>query len=252
MTARCIPRGGALALARWMTAPGNPLVARVIVNRIWQWYFGEGLVASENDFGVAGERPSYPELLDYLATELRQSGWSLKHLHRLIAKSAAFRLSAQWDAAAAARSMNKRLIWRWQPRRLEAEAVRDSMLAISGGLNTKRGGPSIFPELPQAVLDGQSAARVGLGNIRGRRSGPPKRLYLHQAQRGRPGAGNARLARHHVELRAPPRLDHRPAGVDVPEWRFHARPSRTAGRAAAPGSGEPIDPRRSAWRFSLL
>ncbi len=153
--------GRRLALARWMTAPENPLVARVIVNRIWQWYFGEGLVASENDFGVAGERPSYPELLDYLATELRQSGWSLKHLHRLIAKSAAFRLSSQWDEAAAAKSLNKRLIWRWQPRRLEAEAVRDSMLAISGSLNTKRGGPSIFPELPQAVLDGQS--RPGLG-----------------------------------------------------------------------------------------
>ena len=153
--------GRRLALARWMTAPENPLVARVIVNRIWQWYFGEGLVASENDFGVAGEQPSYPELLDYLATELRQSGWSLKHLHRLIAKSAAFRLSSQWDEAAAAKSLNKRLIWRWQPRRLEAEAVRDSMLAISGSLNAKRGGPSIFPELPQAVLDGQS--RPGLG-----------------------------------------------------------------------------------------
>ena len=153
--------GRRLALARWMTAPENPLAARVIVNRVWQWYFGEGLVASENDFGVAGERPSYPELLDYLATELRQSGWSLKHLHRLIAKSATFRLSSKWEEAAAAKSLNQRLIWRWKPRRLEAEAVRDSMLAISGSLNAKRGGPSIFPELPQAVLDGQS--RPGLG-----------------------------------------------------------------------------------------
>ena len=153
--------GRRLALARWMTAPENPLAARVIVNRIWQWYFGEGLVASENDFGVAGERPSYPELLDYLAAELRQSGWSLKHLHRLIAKSATFRLSSKWEEAAAAKSLNKRLLWRWKPRRLEAEAVRDSMLAISGSLNAKRGGPSIFPELPQAVLDGQS--RPGLG-----------------------------------------------------------------------------------------
>jgi len=149
------------ALARWMTSPENPLVARVIVNRVWQWYFGEGLVASENDFGVAGERPSHPELLDYLATELVQSGWSLKHLHRLIAKSATFRLSADWNESAAAKDPDNRLLWRWKPRRLEAEAVRDSMLAVSGGLNRKQGGPSIFPELPQAVLDGQS--RPGLG-----------------------------------------------------------------------------------------
>jgi hypothetical protein len=153
--------GRRLALARWMTDPQNPLVARVIVNRIWQWYFGEGLVASENDFGVAGERPSHPELLDYLATELIRSGWSLKHLHRLIAKSATFRLSSQWDAGAAAKDADNRLLWRWKPRRLEAEAIRDSMLAVSGNLNPKSGGPSVFPKLPQAVLDGQS--RPGLG-----------------------------------------------------------------------------------------
>lgn len=153
--------GRRLALARWMTDSQNPLVARVIVNRIWQWYFGEGLVASENNFGVAGERPSHPALLDYLATELVQSGWSLKHLHRLIAKSATFQLSAQWDEAAAAKDADNRLLWRWKPRRLEAEAVRDSMLAVGGNLNPKQGGPSIFPELPQAVLDGQS--RPGLG-----------------------------------------------------------------------------------------
>ena len=153
--------GRRLALARWMTDARNPLVSRVIVNRIWQWYFGEGLVASENDFGVAGERPSHPELLDYLATELVQSGWSLKHLHRLIAKSATFQRSTEWNEAAAAKDAGNRLLWRWKPRRLEAEVIRDSMLAVSGGLNPKRGGASIFPPLPQAVLDGQS--RPGLG-----------------------------------------------------------------------------------------
>ncbi|HUG80564.1 MAG TPA: PSD1 and planctomycete cytochrome C domain-containing protein [Bryobacterales bacterium] len=153
--------GRRLALARWMTDARNPLVSRVIVNRIWQWYFGEGLVASENDFGVAGERPSHPELLDYLATELVQSGWSLKHLHRLIAKSATFQRSTEWNEAAAAKDAGNRLLWRWKPRRLEAEVVRDSMLAVSGGLNPKRGGASIFPALPQSVLDGQS--RPGLG-----------------------------------------------------------------------------------------
>lgn len=153
--------GRRLALARWMTDARNPLVSRVIVNRIWQWYFGEGLVASENDFGVAGEHPSNPELLDYLATELVRSGWSLKHVHRLIAKSAAFQRSTAWNEAAAAKDVDNRLLWRWKPRRLEAEVVRDSMLAVSGGLNPKKGGASIFPPLPQSVLDGQS--RPGLG-----------------------------------------------------------------------------------------
>ncbi len=153
--------GRRLALARWMTSPENPLVARVMVNRIWQWYFGEGLVASENDFGVAGARPTHPRLLDYLATEFIDSGWSLKHIHRLIANSAAFQLSSTWDDASGRVDAENRLLWRWRPRRMEAETVRDSMLAVSGRLNPKMGGPSIFPKLPQAVLDGQSVPGKG-------------------------------------------------------------------------------------------
>ena len=153
--------GRRLALARWMTSTENPLVARVMVNRIWQWYFGEGLVASENDFGVAGERPTHPKLLDYLATEFINSGWSVKHMHRLIANSAAFQLSSTWDDASGRVDAENRLLWRWRPRRMEAETVRDSMLAVSGRLNSKMGGPSIFPKLPQAVLDGQSVPGKG-------------------------------------------------------------------------------------------
>ena len=153
--------GRRLALARWMTSPENPLVARVMVNRIWQWYFGEGLVASENDFGVVGQRPTHPELLDYLATEFIRSGWSIKHVHRLMANSAAFRVSSEWDEAAGRNDAENRLLWRWRLRRLEAEVVRDSILTVSGRLNTKMGGPSIFPKLPQAVLDGQSVPGKG-------------------------------------------------------------------------------------------
>ena len=153
--------GRRLALARWMASPQNPLVARVMVNRIWQGYFGEGLVTSENDFGVAGERPSHTELLDYLATEFIEAGWSLKHMHRLIANSAVFQLSSAWDEAAGRIDAENRLLWRWRTRRLEAETVRDSMLAVSGRLNLTMGGPSIFPKLPQAVLDGQSVPGKG-------------------------------------------------------------------------------------------
>ena len=89
--------GRRLWLARWMTSPSNPLVARVMVNRVWQWHFGEGLVASENDFGVVGQRPSHPELLDYLATEFVQSGWSLKQLHRLIVSSRTYQVFVRME-----------------------------------------------------------------------------------------------------------------------------------------------------------
>jgi hypothetical protein len=155
--------GRRLWLARWMTDPQNPLVARVIVNRIWQWHFGTGLVASENDFGVMGQRPSNQELLDYLATELIQSGWSIKHIQRLILDSSTFRASSRWDEVAGKIDPENTLLWRWKPRRLEAEAVRDSMLAVSGELNQEMGGPSIYPELPRAVLEGQSRPGDGWG-----------------------------------------------------------------------------------------
>ena len=155
--------GRRLALARWMARPDNPLVARVIVNRIWQGHFGEGLVASENDFGLMGQRPTHPRLLDYLATELILSGWSLKHIHRLIVTSRTFQLSSAWDPRAAEIDPDQQLLWRWKPRRLEAEAVRDSILALSGRLNLEMHGPSVYPALTEAVLAGQSRPGEGWG-----------------------------------------------------------------------------------------
>ena len=155
--------GRRLALARWMTRSDNPLVARVIVNRLWQGHFGEGLVGSENDFGLMGQRPTHPQLLDYLATELMQSGWSLKHIHRLIVTSSTFQLSSAWDPRAAKIDPDQRLLWRWKPRRLEAEAVRDSILALSGWLNLEMHGPSVYPTLTPAVLAGQSRPGEGWG-----------------------------------------------------------------------------------------
>ncbi len=129
-----------LALADWIASPSNPLTARVMVNRIWQGHFGLGLVETASDFGRSGTPPTHPELLDWLAAEFIRSGWSVKHLHRLIVHSAAYRQSARPDAAAAERDAEARLLWRFPSRRLEAETIRDAMLAVSGTLNEKMHG----------------------------------------------------------------------------------------------------------------
>ena len=136
------PDNPRLALANWMTDPANPLVARVWVNRIWQWHFGHGLVETSGDFGTQGTPPTHPELLDFLASELIDSGWSTRHIHRLILNSATYRQSSTFSAANDAIDPGNQLLWRWTPRRLEAEAIRDSILAVSGQLDARRGGPS--------------------------------------------------------------------------------------------------------------
>jgi hypothetical protein len=128
-------------LARWITDPRNPLVARVIVNRIWHHHFGLGLVETPNDLGAGGARPSHPELLDWLAGELIRSEWSLKRIHRLIVTSSTYRQGSRFDARAAARDAENRLLWRHTPRRLEAECVRDGVLQLAGELNREVGGP---------------------------------------------------------------------------------------------------------------
>jgi hypothetical protein len=153
--------GRRLWLARWIASPDNPLTARVIANRVWQWHFGKGLVGTPGDFGLAGEAPSHPELLDYLASELVRSGWSLKHLHRLILLSSTYQTTSAHDGPGAARKLA--LFGRWRQRRLEAEAVRDSMLAVSGQLETSMGGPGVYPALPAAVLATQSRPGLGWG-----------------------------------------------------------------------------------------
>lgn len=130
------------ALAAWITDARNPLTRRVMANRLWHWHFGQGIVNTPSDFGLGGGRPSHPELLDWLADELLHGGWSLKHLHRLIVMSDTYRQSSTFDAHAAATDAQNRLLWRQNPRRLEAEALRDSVLAVSGKLNLHdTGGP---------------------------------------------------------------------------------------------------------------
>lgn len=128
-------------LAQWITSEENSLTARVMVNRIWQYHFGEGIVSTPSDLGLNGARPSHPELLDWLASEFMRSGWSIKHLHKLILTSETWRQSSLVQSDAQAIDGDCRLLWRFPTRRLEAEAIRDGMLAVTGTLNAKMGGP---------------------------------------------------------------------------------------------------------------
>lgn len=140
---RPIPKNasGRLEFAKWLVAKKNPLAARVMVNRIWRWHFGEGLVRTPDNFGRLGEAPTHPILLDWLAKRFVDEGWSVKSLHRTIMLSSTYRMSSTFDANAAAVNPTNRLMWRASVRRLEAEAVRDAILAVSGRLDLKMGGP---------------------------------------------------------------------------------------------------------------
>ncbi len=146
-------------LAKWIVAPENPLTARVMVNRIWQYHFGRGLVATSNDFGRMGARPTHPELLDYLANEFVSGGFSIKHIHRLILNSNAYQQSSRppGDPALKALAMEKdpenRLLWKFDRQRLAAEQLRDGMLAVSGTINLKQGGPSVMVPIDQGLVN---------------------------------------------------------------------------------------------------
>ncbi len=130
-----------VALAKWITAPENPLPSRVLANRLWHYHFGTGIVDTPSDFGFMGGRPTHPELLDWLACQLVSGGWKLKPLHRLIMTSQAYRQSAAWNETAAHADSDSRLLWRFPPRRLSAEEVRDTVLSVVGKLDTRMGGP---------------------------------------------------------------------------------------------------------------
>ena len=144
------------ALAEWIASPENPLTARVMVNRIWQHHFGEGLVRTPSDFGMNGDRPTHPELLDWLATQFVEKGWSVKAMHRLMLSSNVYRQATSHpDAKRIAESdPDNRLLSRMNWLRLESEVLRDSMLAISGGLNPEAGGPSMFFSVKDEVAQG--------------------------------------------------------------------------------------------------
>ncbi|WP_294380587.1 PSD1 and planctomycete cytochrome C domain-containing protein [Prosthecobacter sp.] len=139
-------------LAKWLTDRENPLVSRVWVNRLWQYHFGKGIVPTPSDFGTQGSPPSHPKLLDWLAAELMQNGWSTKHIHRQIVLSATYRQERKHNDANAAVDPENTLLWNWPRRRLEGEAIRDAVLVATGELDRTRGGPSVTPEREEKAL----------------------------------------------------------------------------------------------------
>ena len=154
------PATARAALAQWIANPVHPLTARVMVNRIWQHHFGRGLVPTPSDFGTHGQKPTHPELLDWLASEFVARGWSVKRMHKLMLLSATYQQASRIDnldtrvETATARDPENRLYWRMNRQRLEGEAIRDSLLAISGELNPKSGGPGVFPPIPKELFAG--------------------------------------------------------------------------------------------------
>jgi mono/diheme cytochrome c family protein len=155
--------GRRLVLANWITSKDDPTAARVIANRLWQYHFGRGIVRSPNNFGVQGDKPTHPELLDWLASELVDGGWRLKPLHRMILLSNAYRMSSRGDAEALKADPVNDLFWRFDVRRLTAEEVRDSILCASGNFNPKMYGPGVYPEIPKEVLATESHPGAGWG-----------------------------------------------------------------------------------------
>ncbi|MCH2209926.1 MAG: PSD1 and planctomycete cytochrome C domain-containing protein [Fuerstiella sp.] len=166
-------------LAAWIASPKNPLTARVMVNRIWQFHFGRGIVRSSSDFGFQGTQPTHPRLLDWLASQFITNGWSVKHMHRLIMSSATFQMSSSARQHALNQDPVNDLFWRFDMRRMSAEEIRDSVLWAAGNLNTKKMfGPSIYTDIPDEVKAGQSQPG------RGWETSPPedqnrRSIYIH-------------------------------------------------------------------------
>lgn len=155
-------RGWRVTLAKWIASPDNPLTARVMVNRIWQQHFGRGIVGTPSDFGKNGERPTHPELLDWLAVRFVEDGWSVKAMHRLMLTSNTYRQSGENPTVEGSnKDPDNRLLWKFNRRRLEAEAIRDSILYVSGRLNPETSGPSVFPPLPDDLADFARYGRTG-------------------------------------------------------------------------------------------
>ncbi|MDB5320182.1 MAG: hypothetical protein JWN40_1813 [Phycisphaerales bacterium] len=149
-----VSTGRRTALAKWLMQPNHPLTTRVMVNRIWQYHFGRGLVGTSSDFGKLGDRPTHPELLDYLAVRFAKDNWQMKGLHKLIMMSAAYRQSSSiaMPAEAKAKDPDDKWLWKYPPRRLDAEQIRDSMLLVSGELKPEMYGPSVDPATPRRSI----------------------------------------------------------------------------------------------------
>ena len=166
-----------LALAKWLVQSDNPLTPRVLANRIWHYHFGVGLVDTPSDFGKLGGLPTHPELLDWLAHRLHEHGWKTKPLHREIMLSQTYRQLGAWDEAAAEVDADSRLLWRFPPRRLAAEELRDTMLSVAGKLDLRAGGPGflLYRYLQDNVATYQALDRHGPETYR-------RAVYHHNAR----------------------------------------------------------------------
>jgi hypothetical protein len=178
-------RGRRITLANWIASPDNPLTARVMVNRLWQHHFGRGIVETPSDFGKNGGSPSHPELLDWLATQFVQEKWSVKAMHRLILNSSAYRQASRTSdekvqQKALLADPDDRLLWRFPRLRLEGEAIRDSVLAVSGRLNLDGGGPPVYPPLPRGLDEAQRVQNVNTWQTSSGADGRKRSIYVFQ------------------------------------------------------------------------
>ena len=174
-------RGRRMTLANWIVSPNNPLTSRVMVNRIWQHHFGRGIVETASDFGKNGTPPSHPELLDWLGNRFVDEKWSVKAMHRLILNSSAYRqTSYKTDKRAEQDDPDNRLLWRFPRRRLEGEAIRDSVLAVSGRLSLKPGGPPVYPPLPEGLDEAQKVQGVNTWETSAGEDARRRSIYIFQ------------------------------------------------------------------------
>ena len=192
-----------MALAAWIVRPQNPLTARVMVNRLWHYHFGRGIVETPSDFGHNGGRPSHPKLLDWLAAEFVRGGWSLKHVQRLILTSSAYQQSSAPRPEGLRVDANARLVWRFAPRRLEAEAIRDSMLAASGVLDERMGGPGFSVFKPNTQLRARLSAQGRIWTARMAADG----LHVEGADGAGLGVRRLRLPRRRPDCSAAHAID---------------------------------------------
>ena len=205
-----------LALAKWTVSPENPLTARVTVNRMWNELFGAGLVETTEDFGIMGQRPSHPELLDWLAVEFRESGWDIKHMYKLMVMSAAYRQSAKSTPEQLAKDPKNLLLAHGPRFRMDAEMLRDVALQSGGLLVNKIGGPSVKPYQPANVWEQVSIGRSDTLRLRAaarRCALPAQHVHLLEAHGDDAGYGCLRCADARCGVHAPPANRHAAAGA---------------------------------------
>ncbi len=238
--------GRRLAYARRIMSGRHPLVGRVLVNRVWLLHFGRGIVGTPADFGHLGDRPTHPELLDWLADEFASTGWDLKRLHRLIVTSTAYRQDSARTPDRDAADPDNLLLSRMNVRRLDAEIIRDSVLAASGSGFARMYGPPIpvkqdaVGQIVVGVDTRVGANEPGADVPLGSRGVPPQPLHRSPPQPAPGPAAGLRCPRHGDQLRPSRRLDRRHAGPDDDEQRFHADSRPAASPSASIATPAPI------------